>query len=236
MTMFTAKDRQTIWEVIDHLISHRRKITVQTEGDKSSYTSRIIKASYMAGYSRHGNGPHLILGELIPEEGYRRIKPGRRLVLNFISGNTSYEFTTLCFASLRDGTDSRIIVSFPESMVLPERRRGRRGSSEMPELISAVLTTKKGFKTEKNYDLPIVDYSTNGVGVFVSEEDSDLIESAQKGDRLKNIILFSFEAMIKVDGTVRHKSKRKRRGRQGADSFVLGIEFDEALMDFSALQ
>ena len=81
-----------------------------------------------------------------------------------------------------------------------------------------------------------MDYSTNGVGIFVSEEDSDLIEGAQKGDRLENITLFSLEAMIKVDGTVRHKSKRKRRGRQGVDSFILGIEFDETLMDFSALQ
>ena len=236
MTMFTAKDRQTIWKVIDYLISRRRKITVQTEGYERSYTSRIIKASYMAGHSKHGNGPHLILGELAPEDGYKLIRPGRHLALKFIAGNTSCEFKTLCLASLGDGTDPRIIVSFPETMVLPERRRGRRGSGEMPELISAVLTSKKGFETEKNYDLPVVDYSTNGVGIFVSEEDSDLIEGAQKGDRLKNITLFSLEAVVKVDGTVRHKSKRRRRGRQGVDSFILGIEFDKALMDFSALQ
>jgi len=236
MTMFTAKDRQTIWEVIDYLISRRRKITVQTEGYEGYYTSRIIKASYMGANSKHGNGPHLILGELAPEDGYALIRPGRHLALKFMAGKTSCEFKTLCLTSLRDGADPRIIVSFPESMVLPERRRGRRGSSEMPELISAVLPSKKGFETEKDYDLPVVDYSTNGVGIFVSEEDFDLIEGAQKGDRLKNITLFSFEAMVKVDGTVRHKSKRKRRGRQGADSFILGIEFDEALMDFSALQ
>jgi hypothetical protein len=74
------------------------------------------------------------------------------------------------------------------------------------------------------------------VGIFVSEEDSDLIEGARKGDKLNNITLFSYEAMVKVNGTVRHKSKRKRRGRRGLDSFVLGIEFDEALMDFSALK
>ena len=236
MTMFTAKDRQTIWKVIDYLISRKQKITVQTDGYKNSYTSRIIKASFMTNYSKHGNGPHLVLGELAPEDGYTFIRPGRHLALKFMSGDTSCEFKTLCLTSLRDGTDSRITVGFPESMLLPERRRGRRGSSEMPELISAVLTSKKGFNTKKDYDLPIVDYSTKGVGIFVSEEDSDLIEGAQKGDRLKNITLFSFEAMVKVNGTVRHKSKRKRRGRQGADSFVLGIEFDEALMDFSALQ
>ncbi len=236
MTVFTTTNRQTIWEVIDYLISRGRKITVRAEGNVRSYTSRLIKASYMVGYSIHGNGPHLILGELTPEDGYRVIRPGRHLILEFTSGNVSCKFKALCLNFLRNEVDPRIIMSFPESMILPERRRGRRGSSEMPELISAVLTPKKGFKTGKDYDLPVVDYSTNGVGIFVSEEDSDLIEGAQKGDRLKNIILFSLEAMVKVDGTVRHKSKRKRRGRQGADSFVIGIEFDEALMDFSALQ
>jgi hypothetical protein len=190
----------------------------------------------MAEYSKHGYGAHLILGELAPEDGYTIIRPGRHLRLEFMAGNKSCEFETLCLTSLRDGPDSKITVSFPESMVLPERRRGLRGSSEMPELISAVLTPKNGFEAERYYDLPVVDYSTNGVGIFFSEEDSDLIEGAQKGDRLENITLFSFEAMVKVDGTVRHKSKRRRRGRQGAGSFVLGIEFDEALMDFSALQ
>ncbi len=236
MTMFTAKDRQTIWKVIDYLIHHRRKITVRIKGYENSYTCKIVKASFMAEHSKHGNGPHLILGELVPEDGYTLIRPGRQLALKFMAGNTSCEFKTLCLTSQRDGVDSKIIVSFPESVVLPERRRGRRGSSEMPEFISAVLTPRKGFQTEKNYELPVVDYSLNGVGIFVSEEDFDLIENAQKGDRLENIMLFSFEAMVKVDGTVRHKSKHKRRGRQGVDSFVLGIEFDEALMDFSALQ
>jgi hypothetical protein len=236
MTMFTAKDRETIWKVVDYLISRRRKITVRTEGHESSYTSRIIKASYTAEHSKRGNETHLILGELTPEDEYRLIRPGRHLVLEFMAGNASCEFETLCLASVRDGTNHKITVSFPESMVLPERRRGQRGSSEMPELISAVLTPKKGFETEKNYELPVVDYTTNGVGIFFSEEDFDLIEGAQKGDRLENIMLFSLEAMVKVDGTVRHKSKRKRRGRQGVDSFVIGIEFDEALMDFRALQ
>ncbi len=236
MTVFTAKNRETIWKVIDYLISRRQKITVKAKGYESSYNSRIIKASYIAENSKHGNGPHLILGELAPEDGYTIIRPGRHLTLEFIARNTSCEFETLCLTSLGGGTDPKITVSFPESMVLPERRRGRRGSSDMPELISAVLMPKKGFKTEKDYDLPVVDYSTNGVGIFVSEEDFDLIEGAQKGDRLENIMLFSLEAMVKVDGTVRHKSKRRRRGREGVNSFVLGIEFDEALMDFSALQ
>jgi hypothetical protein len=182
--MFTAKNRQTIWKAIDYLIYRRRKITIRPKGYEISYTSRIIKASYMDAHSKYGYGPHLILGELAPKDGYKTIRPGRHLALKFMAGDSSCEFETLCLISLKDGADPKIIVSFPESIVLPERRRGRRGSSEVPEFISAVLTAKKGFETKKDYDLPVVDYSTKGVGIFVSEEDSDLIEAAQKGDRL----------------------------------------------------
>jgi hypothetical protein len=235
MTMFTSRDRETIWRIIDFLISRRREITVQSEGHEGLYASRIIKASYMANNPEYGNDPHLIIGKLVPEDGYTVINTGQQLVLKFLVENTPCGFKTRCLNSLRDGVDRRFIVSFPQSMKLPERRRVRRRASEMPEFISAVLTSRRGLESEKNYDLPIVDYSTNGVGIFVTEEDSDLIESAQKGDRLKNITLFSLEAMINVDGTVRHKSKHKRRGRLGEESFILGIEFDEALMDFRAL-
>jgi hypothetical protein len=236
MTMFTTKDRQTIWGTIDFLISHRRRVAVQIEGQAGTYTSKIIKASYSAAYSKYGNGPHLIIGELAPEDGYALIKPGRGLKVKFVTRNTTCGFRTVCLGALFEQNDQSIIAGFPRSMDLPERRRGHRGSSEMPEFISVVLSPQNGLKSGKNCDLAVVDYSTNGVGVFVSEEDSELIDGTGKGDKLKGITLFASEAMVKVDGTVRHKSKRKRRGRQNEDFFILGIEFDEALMDFNALQ
>jgi hypothetical protein len=237
MTMFTTKDKQTIWGTVDFLISHRQKVAVQIKGHAGTYTSKIIKASYLAAYSKYGEGPQLIIGDLAPEDGYAFIKPGRSLNVKFVTGNTTCGFRTICLGALFEGDDRKIITSFPKSIDLPERRRGHRGSSnEMPEFTSVVLSPKKGLKSGKNFDLAVVDYSSNGVGIFVSEEDSELIEGTRKGDKLKGITLFASEAMVKVDGTVIHKSKRKRRGKQNEDFFILGIEFDEALMDFNALQ
>jgi hypothetical protein len=237
MTMFTTKDKQTIWGTVDFLISHRQKVAVQIKGHAGTYTSKIIKASYLAAYSKYGEGPQLIIGDLAPEDGYAFIKPGRGLNVKFVTGNTTCGFRTICLGALFEGDDRKIITSFPKSIDLPERRRGHRGSSnEMPEFTSVVLSPKKGLKSGKNFDLAVVDYSSNGVGIFVSEEDSELIEGTRKGDKLKDITLFASEAMVKVDGTVIHKSKRKRRGKQNEDFFILGIEFDEALMDFNALQ
>ncbi len=236
MTMFTTKDKQTIWGTIDFLISHRQRVALRIEGQTGTYTSKIIKASYLAAYSKYGNGPHLIIGELAPEDGYAFVKPGRELKVKFITRNTTCGFQTVCLGALIEGYDRKIIASFPKSVDLPERRRGHRGSSEMPEFVSVMFSHRNGLKSGKNYDLAVVDYSKNGVGVFVGEEDSELIEGTRKGDKIKDITLFASEAMVKVDGTVIHKSKRRRRGRQNEDFFILGIEFDEALMDFNALQ
>jgi sulfur carrier protein ThiS len=235
MTMFTTKDKQTIWASIDFLISHGQRVAVQIEGQAGTYTSKIIKASYSGAYSKGGDGPHLIIGELAPKDGYAFIKPGRGLRVKFVTRKTTCGFRTVCLGTLFEEHDRKIIASFPKSVDLPERRRGHRGSSEMPEFVSVVFSPQKGLKAGKNFDLAVVDYSRNGVGVFISEEDSELIEGTRKGDKLKDITLFASEAIVKVDGTVIHKSKRKRRGRQNEDFYVLGIEFDEVLMDFNAL-
>jgi hypothetical protein len=230
MTMFTTKDKQTIMRTIDFLISHRQRVAFQIEGQAGTYTSKLIKASYFADYSKYGDGLHLIIGDLPPEDGYTFIKPGRGLKVNFVTRNTTCGFRTICLDALFEGDDRKIIASFPKSVHLPERRRNHRGSSEIPEFISVVFSPQNGLKSGKNYDLAVVDYSTNGVGIFVGDKDSELIEGTRKGDKLKNITLFASEAIVKVDGTVRHKSKRKSSGRQNEDFFILGIEFDEALM------
>jgi hypothetical protein len=233
MTLYTAEDRQTIEETIEFLICHGRQITIQIEGQGTSYTSTVLKANYGGVQSRYGSGPHLVIGRLTPEDGNTSIKPGSHLVVKFLHTTTFCRFKTQYLGPRSDGSDSELIVSFPESIELPERRTRRRSNDEIPEFISVVLTSKKGSKKDKNYELAVVDYSTNGVGILVSEKDSELVELVQEGDRLQDITLFASHTMVKVDGTVRHKSKQQ--GEQGKDSYVLGIEFDETLMDFGAL-
>jgi hypothetical protein len=233
MTLYTAEDRQTIGETIEFLISHGREITVQIEGQGTSYASTVLKANYGGVHSRYGSGPHLVIGRLVPENGNTSIRPGSHLVAKFLLNITSCRFRTDYLGPRSDDPESELVVSFPESIELPERRTRRRSSDEIPEFVSVVLTSKRGSKKDKNYELAVVDYSTNGVGILVSEKDFELVELIQEGDRLQDITLFAPHTMVKVDGTVRHKSKQQ--GKQGKDSYILGIEFDETLMDFSAL-
>ncbi len=231
MTLYTAKDSQTIKETIEFLISQGREITIQIQGQVASYTSTIIKANCGGVHSRYGNGPHLVIARLAPKGGNSSIKPGSPLVVKFLLTNTSCRFRTHYLGPRSDDPDSELVVGFPESIELPERRRRYRNSEEIPEFISVVLKSRKGSQKEKKYELAVLDYSKQGVGILVSEKDSELFEAVKEGDRLENITLFAPQTVVKVDGTVRHKSKRP--GEEAEGCYVLGIQFDETLVDFS---
>lgn len=231
MTLYTAKDSQTIKETIEFLISQGREITIQIQGQVASYTSTIIKANCGGVHSRYGNGPHLVIARLAPKGGNSSIKPGSPLVVKFLFTNTSCRFRTHYLGPRSDDPDSELVVGFPESIELPERRRRYRNSEEIPEFISVVLKSRKGSQKEKKYELAVLDYSKQGVGILVSEKDSELFEAVKEGDRLENITLFAPQTVVKVDGTVRHKSKRP--GEEAEGCYVLGIQFDETLVDFS---
>jgi hypothetical protein len=233
MTLYTAKDSQTIKETIEFLISQGREITIQIQGQVASYTSTIIKANCGGVHSRYGNGPHLVIGSLAPKGGNSSIKPGSHLVVKFLLSHTSCRFRTHYLGPRSDDPESELVVGFPESIELPERRRRHRNRDEIPEFISVVLKSRKGSKKEKKYELAVLDYSTQGVGILVSEKDSELFEAVKEGDRLEDITLFAPQTVVKVDGTVRHKSKKA--GEEAEGFYVLGIQFDETLVDFSLL-
>jgi hypothetical protein len=233
MTLYTAKDRQTIKETIEFLITQGRDITAQIQGQGSSYNSVIIKANCGGVHSKYGNRPHLVIGRLSPEDGNTSIKPGAQLLLKFLLTNSFCRFKTEYLGPRSDDPDSELVVSFPESIELPERRRRNRNSDEIPEFISVVLKPRRGSQKEKKYELAVLDYSTQGVGILVSEKDSELFEAVQEGDRLEDITLYAPQTVVKVDGTVRHKSKKPGEKTEGA--YVLGIQFDESLVDFTSL-
>ena len=233
MTLYTTKDSKTIKETMEFLISEGLEVNVQMEGQVVSYTSRIIKANCGGVHSRYGSKPHLVIGRLAPNSGNRSIKPGSHLVVKFAFANTSCRFRTHYLGPREDDPDSELVVSFPESIQLPERRRRHRNSDEIPEFVSVVLKPGKGSKKEKKYELAVLDYSTQGVGILVSEKDSEFFDAVKEGDRLEDITLFAPKTVVKVDGTVRHKSKKP--GEETKGCYVLGIQFDETLVDFGLL-
>lgn len=107
-------------------------------------------------------------------------------------------------------------------MDIEEDRREERFAYRIPEFVYVEFKLGKKPKQRKVYDLKVMDYSRNGLGMVVTQKDFDLLQMVDKGDKLEDMTFCATWTMIKVDGTVRHKSKIEDGKYKGC--FMLGIE------------
>jgi CheY-like chemotaxis protein len=103
-----------------------------------------------------------------------------------------------------------------------ENRREERFEYELPEFVYVEFQLGKTPIKGKVFDLKVMDYSRNGLGIVVTQKDSELLQMVDEGDKLKNMTFCASWTMIKVDGIVRHKSKIKDGKYKGC--VILGIE------------
>ncbi|MBW1766562.1 MAG: hypothetical protein JRI43_04940 [Deltaproteobacteria bacterium] len=103
-----------------------------------------------------------------------------------------------------------------------ENRREYRSKYGYPELVYAELSLGKNIKKDKVYYLKVMDCSKYGLSLIITQKDLDMFQMINEGDLLQDISFFAERAMIKIDGTVRHKSRIDEGKYQGC--YVLGIE------------
>jgi len=113
-----AKSKEKLKGLIDFLISQKREITVQIEGNKTMYTSRINQAVYGDILSKDGKGDKLIIEKLIPDTGNTFFKFSRRVVIQFLLRNQSCQFESKYLGESTEDPHIGLIVSFPESVEL----------------------------------------------------------------------------------------------------------------------
>ena len=116
-----------------------------------------------------------------------------------------------------------------DSIEIREKRKGDRVRYEIPDFVYAEfsLRRKKDPKKDKSYVLKVMDWSRNGLGMVVTPKDFDLLYQVKVGDILQNMAFFAEWAMVKVDGTIRHKSVINEGKYKGC--FMVGIESPEIL-------
>jgi hypothetical protein len=227
MPQYITETKQKIREVISFLISRKREITIQIEGDTASFTSRIIKANYGDILSKIGRGHELIIENLVPDMGNTLIESSPSIVIEFLLRGTRCQFDAKYLGKSTEYPHIGFIVSFPEALKIEERRSYDRDGKKIPDFVNAVFTLRKGAKKDRTYKLEIIDRSADGVGVLITKKDFDLLEIVEEGDKLRDLELYAPKAMIKVAGTVRHKTEMKDPKYKG--SYALGIELDETL-------
>jgi len=232
MPQSQPETRAQIKRTIDYLIARKTEITVKIGEYATPFASRITKVNYGDESSETGKGPELIMERLAPEEGNAHIESGSHLKAIFSLRDLPCRFNTRCLNTPREEPDEGLIVSFPESIDIRERRRRDRRSEKMPDFVNAVVRLKDDSGKEKTFKLEVFDCTVLGVGILVRNEYIEVLERIEVGEKLRDITLYGSFAIVEVKGTVRHKSKHHV---DGAEFHVIGVEFEEVLKDFSAV-
>ena len=231
MPQYITETKQKIREVIGFLISREREITIQIDGGTGIFTSRLIKANYGDILSKVGKGYELVIRNLVPDIGNTLIRSSPRIVIEFILRNTPCQFDAKYLGTCTEYPHIGLIVSFPEALKIEERRSYDRDGKRIPDFVNAVFTLRKGAKKDRTYKLEIIDRSPDGVGMLITKKDFDLLEIIKEGDKLQELELYAPTAVVKVTGSVRHKTKLEQPKYEGA--YVLGIKLDETLEAFN---
>jgi len=225
MTHYSVRSKEEIKGIIDFVVSSERKIGIQVEGNDKVYLSRIVVANYVKEISEKGERAELTVERLEPESGNALLQKNPKAIVRFSLKDKSCEFDTQ-YIGLADSQFSRVILSYPESIRITERREHERDTHDMPEFVSARFTVGKHNKT---YELEVVDYSANGVGLLLTEKDFEILKKIEVGEKLNNLVLYAKWTTVMVDGTVVHKTKVK-----GRDTYIVGVRLDEILETMKA--
>jgi len=222
MVWLTVDDNQKIMGVIHQVISKRIEIRIRVTGEKTLFTSKIIKINDGGISSKIQTRPELIIAELFPEKGNFLIRSSPEVAVEF-SINQNLCRCTVEYIGLRSTPPhGGLIMSFPESLEIEEKRGEDRVTYETPEFISAGFRLAHESKGDKFYHLNVLNCSKHGLALLVTQKDLDLLRTVHKGDRLDDITLLASWAMITVSGTVSHVTKIEEGKHKGY--YLLGVD------------
>ena len=122
MPSYVCESKEKLRNLINLLISHKREIKIRIEGNKASYTSRIVKADYGDPLSKVGKGNQLIIEKLTPGTGNALLKLSPTLVIQFPLGDQTCQFHAKYLGESTNYPHKGLTVSFPESVRIEERR------------------------------------------------------------------------------------------------------------------
>lgn len=115
---YVANSKEKLKKLIDFLISQNRKIAVHIDGNRTSYTSRIIKTVYGNNLLTLGKRDRLIIEKLIPDTGNAFFKFSRRVLIQFFLRNQVCQFESKYLGESTKNPHIGLIFSFPEFVEL----------------------------------------------------------------------------------------------------------------------
>jgi len=208
--------------VIKHLISVKKEIGISINGEKTAFTSRILKINQDDLASSITNKAAVIIDKLQPDKGNALIQSTSKVILSFLISEKSCRCSVEYLGISTTAPYIGFFLKIPETVEIIEKRYEERVSYEISDFVSAEFKLEKGSKEEKVYELNAIDCSSHGLGLIISERDFDLLQRLKIGDRIKDMMFFAPRSMVKVKGIVRHITKIEVGEYKG--SYQLGIE------------
>ena len=219
-----VKDRRKIQEIFERMVSKNMELKVLIDEENVRFMSRATRLNPEE-ISSLGSEPELIIEKLFPEIGNSLIQSSSQVTLEFSIKEHFCRGKARYVGVSNEYPDFGIMITLPQSLELArERRRERRHTYEMPDFVSVAFSI---MGKDKVYDLGVMDCSMHGLGILVTRKDFDLVRLVKPGDRIRDIVFYSENAMIKVDGVVRHLTKMS--AGKYKNSYVMGIESPEVI-------
>jgi hypothetical protein len=227
MAVNRLEDTQKIIKIIDHLISTKYEIKVIIKADGNPFSSKIIKSEQNRPSMAKGMKSIIIIEKLEPDKGNSLIQASDKVVLKFLISEQQCSCTVSYIGISSMPPFFGYILSAPEIIEIEEKRREKRVVFEPPDFQLAEIFFRKGTKEERRYELKVVDCASHGLGMLVPEKHLDLINIIKVGHTLKNIHFYAPNAMLVVDGIIRHITRVEEGQFQGC--YYIGIESKEIM-------
>jgi hypothetical protein len=231
MEFSSIENEEKIVEVIRLLISRNTDIKVRIKGEKIPFTSRIVHLNPEHNAEQTPNGPEekprLVIEKLTPDKGNTLIQSSQDIVVEFNVDNRSFQFDGRYTGTSTTPPHFGIMMDFPELLRVRETRRENRIVIEVPEFVSVEFKSEGQDKNDKMYELKAVDYSKHGLGLLVTENNSELLEILKPGDKIQNMTFFARRTLIKVDAKVIHITKIQEGKDRG--KYIIGLESEEII-------
>jgi hypothetical protein len=204
MTSKRLENRQKIIKIINFLVSAKHEVRIIVKGELKPFKTRVISIDQNHASLSGGTRSIIIIDKLSPEHGNNLIQSSEKAILKFMISSQS------CTCSVKYiGISSMppylgFILAMPEVIEVEERRLEERIVYEVPDFLKAEICIGRGTKDEKRYELDVIDCAAHGLGMIVTSRQLELISLIKIGDVIKDIQFFASNAMLTIDGVVRH--------------------------------
>ena len=222
MAFQTLEDKEQIVLLLKRLLHERKEVNLRIQGEKTGFTSKILKINQDDLSSSISKRSSLIIEKLKPEKGNNLIQSTSEVSLEFAIDDKSCRCLMDYIGISSTPPNFGFIVSIPDNVEIEERRQEERVTFEVPDFVSAEFKLGKGGKEEEKYEMDVMNCSSRGLGLLITKENFGLLEKLKVGDRIKDMYFFATWAMVKVNGLIKHITRIEDGANKGC--YQLGIE------------